>query len=246
MHWRHSTDHDLGSGMNIVEEPKYRNRNFVFRDRIHAAELLAGKLEKYASIRTLLLAIPSGGVPIGYTIARKLDIAFDMMVVRKIQIPWNTEAGFGAVTWEGDAILNEPLIASLRLPAEAIEQGIRQTREIVCARLKRFRGNRPFPDLKAKTVIVVDDGLASGFTMLAAAKSIRRCNPRRTIVAVPTASIGAIELLEDNVDELICLNIREGSVFAVADAYLNWHDLSDEEVMGYLDKMGSQWDIKSP
>lgn len=222
--------------MKIVDDPAYRNKNFVFKDRLHAAELLAGKLMKYADNLTLLLAIPSGGVPIGYVISRKLDIAFDVIVVRKIQIPWNAEAGFGAMTWEGDVILNEPLIASLRLPSEAVEQSIRKTREVIYARLKIFRGNRPFPNLKTRTVIVVDDGLASGFTMLAAVKSIRRGFPGKIIVAVPTASSTAIELLADSVDELICLNIRLGSMFAVADAYLNWRDVTDQEVIEFMSR----------
>jgi len=184
----------------------------------------------------LLLAVPSGGVPIGYSIARELNIAFEIVVVRKIQIPWNTEVGFGAVTWEGDVVLNDQLVASLRLPSEVVRQCINQTREVVLARLRKFRGNRPFPNLKDQTVIVVDDGLASGFTMLAAVRSIRRKAPKRIAVAVPTASMTALELLADEVEGLICPNIRGGQVFAVADAYLEWHDLSDDEVMDYLSK----------
>jgi len=220
----------------IVEEASYRDRRYVFKDRLHAAKLLADKLSKCTDADALLLAVPSGGVPIGYRVAEKLNVALDIVVVRKIQIPWNTEAGFGAVTWEGDLVLNDQLVASLRLPSEVVMQCIRQAQEVVLARLRKFRGNRPFPNLMGRTVIVVDDGLASGFTMLAAARSIRRKSPKRIIVAVPTASSTAVELLADEVDELICLNIRGGPMFAVADAYLDWHDLSDEEVMGYLSK----------
>jgi len=218
----------------IVEEPSYRDRKRVFRDRLQAAELLADKLSAYADGRALLLAIPSGGVPIGYTIARELNVAFDIAVVRKIQIPWNTEAGFGAVTWEGDIVLNEQLVEGLQLPSEVVGQCISRTQEVVHARLRKFRGNRPFPDLKGQTVIVVDDGLASGFTMLAAVRSVRRKSPKGITVAVPTASSTAVKLLEDGVDVLICPNIRGGPMFAVADAYMEWHDLSDEEVMSYL------------
>lgn len=100
--------------------------------------------------------------------------------------------------------------------------------------MRKFRGNRPFPDLNGKTVILVDDGLASGFTMLAAAKSIRNQHPEKIVIAVPTASAGAIELLASSVDELVCPNIRGGPIFAVADAYENWYDLSDDEVLELL------------
>jgi len=220
----------------IVEEPSYRNRRGVFKDRLHAAKVLAEKLSGWSDGRILVLAVPSGGVPIGYGIARELDVAFDIAVVRKIQIPWNAEAGFGAVTWEGDAVLNGQLIASLHLPSEVVGQCINRTQEVVLARLRKFRGDRPFPNLKGRTVIVVDDGLASGFTMLAAVRSIRRKAPREIAVAVPTASMTALELLADEVEGLICPNIRGGQVFAVADAYMEWHDLSDDEVMDYLSK----------
>ena len=100
--------------------------------------------------------------------------------------------------------------------------------------MRKFRSNRPFPDLNGKTVILVDDGLASGFTMLAAAESIRTKQPEKIVIAVPTASAGAIELLAPNVDELVCLNVRCGPIFAVADAYEKWYDLSDDEVLEFL------------
>ena len=100
--------------------------------------------------------------------------------------------------------------------------------------MQKFRGNRPFPVLNGRTVILVDDGLASGFTMLAAVESIRTKQPEKIVVAVPTASAGAIELLASSVDELVCFNIRGGPIFAVADAYENWYDLSDDEVLELL------------
>ena len=158
----------------------------------------------------------------------------DIAIVRKIQIPWNTEAGFGAIAWDGRVLLNELLVAQLGLSTEAVEQCISQTREMVRQRMQKFRGNRPFPDLNGKTVILVDDGLASGFTMLAAAESIRNQHPEKIVIAVPTASAGAIELLASSVDELVCPNIRGGPIFAVADAYENWYDLSDDEVLELL------------
>jgi len=220
---------------NLIEESAYRNRELVFKDRLHVGELLADKLRPIvAKGKGQVLAIPAGGVPVGYVLAVKLEIPFDVVVVRKIQIPWNTEAGFGAVTWDGTPILNEPLVAELGLRPEVVKQCVSRTRQKVYERNQRLRGSRPFPDLSGRTVILVDDGLASGFTMLAAVKSVKDKHPGRVIVAVPTASIGAIEVLAAKVEEIVCPNIRTGTSFSVADAYEKWYDLTDEEVLRLL------------
>lgn len=215
--------------------PAYRNRRYVFRDRVHAGELLATKLKDHIlGDNVQLLAIPAGGVPVGYTIAKRLGIPFNVIVVRKVQIPWNTEAGFGAVSWDGTVVLNEALIPRLGLTDEAIQLSVSQTREAIRERVLKFRGDESPPTLENKVAIIVDDGLASGYTMLSAVKSAHGRNPKRTIVAVPTASTSAVDLVAPSVDALICLNIRGGSIFAVADAYQEWHDLSDEEVLQFL------------
>ncbi len=221
----------------IVEEPSYRERTFVFRDRFHAGKILAEKLREYGSNReALVLAVPAGGVPVGYVVAREIAVLMDVVVVRKAQIPWNPEAGFGAVTWDGEIVLNESLLGSLVLTERMIEESIMKTRRIIQERIRMFRGDRPMPDLRGKTVILVDDGLASGFTMLAAARSVRKREPEKVVVAVPTASLRAVQLLRSEADEIVCLNIRSGPIFAVADAYKNWYDLSDEEVVEILRK----------
>jgi putative phosphoribosyl transferase len=221
----------------VIDEPAYRDRSFVFKDRLHAGELLAIKLGGYVDKgNAQLLAIPAGGVPVGYMVAKGLGILMDVIVVRKVQIPWNTEAGFGAVAWDGTVILNEPLVRQLGLTTELIQWCISKTQEGVEERLAKFRGGKPPPDLRDKTVILVDDGLASGFTMLAAAKSVRNQGPEKIIIAVPTASTSAIQLVAPSADKLICLNIRGGPFFAVADAYQKWYDLSDEEVVEFLRK----------
>ena len=222
---------------NIIEDPTLRERISVFRDRLHAGRLLAEKLREYADKeKVILLALPAGGVPVGYAVAKELGISMDVMVVRKVQIPWNTEAGFGAVTWDGETVLNEALVAQLGLTREVIGEAISKTRKIIQERLRKFRRDKPMPDLKGKIAILVDDGLASGFTMLAAVRSARKRTPKKIIAAVPTASIGAIRLLSLEVDEIVCLNIRTGSAFAVADAYKNWYDLTDEGVIKMLER----------
>ena len=221
----------------IVEEPSYRERTFVFRDRFHAGKILAEKLREYGGNRkAIVLAVPAGGVPVGYVVARELAVPMDVVVVRKVQIPWNPEAGFGAVTWDGEIVLNEGLVSDLGLTGKMIEESILKTRRIIQDRIRRFRGDSPMPDLGGKTVMLVDDGLASGFTMLAAARSVRKREPEKVMIAVPTASLRAVQLLGSEADEIVCLNIRSGPIFAVADAYRNWYDLSDEEVVKILEE----------
>ena len=220
----------------VIDEPSLRNRKHVFRDRVHAGHLLAVKLKQYEGEGCVVLAIPSGGVPVGRVVADELGSIFDVIVVRKIQIPWDPEAGFGAVTWDGNIMLNESLVHRLELTREKIEYCISVTKDEIARRLKRFRGDKPFPDLTGKTVILVDDGLASGFTMLAAVESVVKLDPKRIVVAVPTASKIALNLITSSVDEVVCLNLRYERVFAVADAYIEWHDLQDDEVQTYLKK----------
>ena len=219
----------------IIENPTYRERVSVFQDRFQAGKLLADKLRDHAGKENVIvLAVPAGGVPVGYMVSKELDVPMDVMIVRKIQIPWNTEAGFGAITWNGKIVLNQGLAEQLDLTKEEIETSILKTKRNIQERLKKFRGDKPMPTLTNKVVILVDDGLASGFTMLAAARSVRESKPTKTIIAVPTASLGAIELLAPEVDEIVCLNIRSGPSFAVASAYENWYDLTDDEVLKIL------------
>jgi predicted phosphoribosyltransferase len=182
----------------------------------------------------IVCAIPAGGVPVGLEIALGARLPFTIVVVRKIQIPWNTEAGFGAMTWDGRIFLNEPFVARLGLTKQEIEFAIRTTRENVRVRQQKFTRDRPMPPLQGRSVIITDDGLASGYTMHAAVQAIRAGSPREVIVAVPTGSPGAISLISREADRIVCLNIRTSYSFAVADAYRQWHDLPDEEVVSML------------
>ena len=220
----------------IIEMRELRNKNYVFRDRLHAGELLASKLKPYVGKDSVLLAIPSGGVPIGSTIAKELGLQMDLIIVRKLPIPYNTEAGFGSMSWNGEVKLNEKLVEQLQLSDHEINSIIRDVKSELDKRMEIFRGNRPFPELKGKTAIIVDDGLASGYTLLAAISSVKKLSPSRIIVAVPTASKNAVDLLAPYVDEIFCLNIRETKIFAVADAYQEWHDLTQQEVLKLLGK----------
>jgi len=180
-----------------------------------------------------LLALAAGGIPVGHAVSERIGIALEVAVVRKIQIPWDTEAGFGAVSWDGSVVLNDALGRDLGLTASQIDNCVYRTRQIVSERIQRFAKGK-LPEILNQTIVLVDDGLASGYTMMAAVESVRKGKPRRIIVAVPTGSRGAVQLVSTKVDLLICLNIRAGPVFAVADAYEEWHDLTDEEVVRYL------------
>lgn len=220
----------------ISEDPKLRDQVSVFRGRYHAGEVLAEKLEKFMGSEAWVLAIPAGGVPVGVILSEKLGLRFDLILVRKIHIPWNPEAGFGALAWDGSVFYNEPLLRTLGLTEEEVERCIEAERAAIVERMRLFRGDRPFPNLRGKTAILVDDGMASGFSMLAAVKSMRRRNPGEVVVAVPTGSEGAVQLVGPRADELICLNIRSGPTFAVADAYEAWHDLEDKDVVKILEQ----------
>ncbi len=217
----------------IIENLHLRNKHYVFRDRIDAGEKVAGMLKKLKLFNPIVLAIPAGGVPVGVTIAKKLGMDFDLAIVRKILIPWNTEAGYGAVAWDGTVLLNEPLIRMLGLTEEDVRNGVKTTVEIVKRRVKLLRGDKPLK-ISERDVILVDDGLASGFTMLATVKAVKKLRPKRIIVAVPTSSMTALKLLENEVDIIVVANLRDEPIYAVADAYMEWRDISEEEALKML------------
>ncbi len=220
----------------VIDDPKFRNKSFVFEDRGDAGLRLAKMLEQFRGKNAVVLAIPSGGVPVGLAVSSYLDLPFDLLIIRKIPIPGDTEAGFGAVSLEGDMLLNDSMVKMLRLSDKEIMELAKPVKAELEARNNIFRRGRPMPDLEGKTVILADDGLASGYTMMAAARLVRRRKPAMIVVAVPTASLNTIEVLSDYVDMVVCLNIRSGYSFAVADAYRNWYDLSREEVVSMLRK----------
>jgi len=226
---------------NLIEDRRLHNRESVFQDRTDAGAKLAQLLLPLKGSDAEVFAIPSGGVPVAMEIHKAHGFPFDLLVVRKVQIPWSTEAGFGAINLDGEVILNEELVDSLGLPQEVMEAQIEKTREILRKRDALFRKGSPFPAIKNKTAILVDDGLASGYSMVAAIRFVRKRDPLQVIVAVPTGSSGALGRISPLVDALYCLNVREGYPFAVADAYRNWYDLSDEEVLKLLNEKRSNF-----
>jgi predicted phosphoribosyltransferase len=207
----------------------------LFWDRADAGKRLAGMLDKYSGDDVVVFAVPCGGVPIGIELASKLGADLDIVVPRKITIPFNPEAGYGAVTEDGAIVLNEPLVERLGLDEEQIRQQSEQVRIEIARRSSLFRGKLDVPSVKGRTVIICDDGLASGYTMIAAIKSVQFREPGRIVVAVPVASEAACDIVRPYVDELVCLVLARLYQFAVASFYRNWYDLNDEEVIRYLD-----------
>lgn len=220
----------------IYEKKELRGKNHVFKDRVEAGWMLAEMLapEYKAAQDAMVLAIPSGGVPVGLEVKSKLNFPFDLIIARKIPIPHNPEAGYGAVTLEGGVFLNEELVSRLGLSPSQIKNHITQLKKELEERQTLFRGKKPFPDLSGKTAILVDDGLASGYTMMASIHSARNRGAKEIVVAVPTAPPETIEKIGPMVDEIYCPNVRDKIFFAVADAYEHWYDLSREEVLDLL------------
>jgi putative phosphoribosyl transferase len=219
---------------NLVEDPTLRDSIHVFFDRTSAGRRLAAHLEAYRGGAVHLFAIPAGGVPVAAEIARALALSLDLIIVRKIQFPWTTEAGFGALDPAGQAILNEDLLRRMPLSPEEIEAQINKTAGVIRQREERLRGGKPYARLNGQTALVVDDGLASGYTMRAALRFLKAQGAGRLICAVPTGSERTVWELLPMVDELCCLNVRGGFSFAVADAYENWYDLTEAEVLEIL------------
>jgi predicted phosphoribosyltransferase len=218
----------------VIDEEEYREKTRIFRDREHAGILLAEKLVAYqGDPSTYVIAIPAGGVPVASTISKKLDLPLDLAVTRKLHIPWNPEAGFGAVTWNDFIEINEPLVRQLGLSSTEVEEVIEKEKKVIQQR-RNLYNKQEFPKLENKHVILVDDGIASGFSMLTTVQAIKQYKPRKVTITVPTAPLRSIEMLKAHVDEIFSLNIRSGYYFAVASAYQKWYDLTDMEVMEYL------------
>jgi predicted phosphoribosyltransferase len=224
----------------IVDIPELRDRRGVFEDRRDAGRVLAGMLEGYAGSGALVLAIPSGGVPVALEIARHLGLDLDVAVVSKILYPWTTEAGFGAVAFDGTVWVNPRL--TVGMTEAMMESQAKEALAKVRRRMRRLRGDRPLPRLQGRAAILVDDGLASGSTMRVAVSAVRRLEPAEVIVAVPTGHARTVMELAREVDALYCANIRGGAGFAVAEAYRNWYDEDEEEVARLIEA----WRARDP
>ena len=223
---------------NIIDLPELREQTHVFQDRTHAGEVLTRMLMDDDKQAGIILAVPAGGVPVGVVMAEKIGLDFDVAVVSKITLPWNTEAGYGAVAFDGTVKLNKDLVRRVNLTDEQVKMGIEKTKAKVARRVKKLRGRQLFPDLGNRCAILVDDGLASGFTMRVAITALRSAGAGRIVVAVPTGHRQSAEIIAQEVEALYCANIRGGFSYAVASAYQHWSDVTEEDVVNILQQLG--------
>ncbi|MES3024237.1 MAG: phosphoribosyltransferase [Pseudomonadota bacterium] len=204
-----------------------------FKNRIQAGKLLARQLDAYAGHDdAIVLALPRGGVPVGFAMARALALDFDIVLVRKLGMPGHEEYAMGAVGSGGVRVL-QPGLAGLGVPAAAVEAATERALRELARRERLYRGARPPPALQGRTVILVDDGLATGATMVAAVHVARRQGPARIVVAVPVGAPDSCEALAADVDELICLSMP-AQFQAVGKWYTQFDQTSDEEVQDLL------------
>lgn len=216
----------------IIDRPQWRNRTRIFRDRSHAGEVLAQMLQNCHTTDTTVSAIPAGGVPVAAVIAERLKLPLAVTVVSKITLPWNTEVGYGAVAFDGTVIINDQFASALGLTQSQIAQGIDETSKKVSHRVHSFQAIQPPFDFTQRSIILVDDGLASGFTIRVAVKALRNAGVKDLVLAVPTAH--AESLRQIAVETIYCPNLRQGPAFAVADAYQRWSDVSQAQALATL------------
>jgi predicted phosphoribosyltransferase len=201
-----------------------------FRDRREAGRVLAEKLTAYANRPdVLVLALPRGGVPVAYEVARALGAPLDVFVVRKLGVPGYEELAMGAVATGGVRALNEQVVNGLRIPPAVIDAVTDWERDELARRERLYRGDRRTPDVRGKTVILVDDGLATGSTMHAAIAALRQQEPARIVVAVPVGAPETCDSLRTEVDDVVCA-VAPASFHAVGSWYKNFSQTTDDEV----------------
>jgi putative phosphoribosyl transferase len=206
----------------------------MFRDRYHAGRVVAGKLLRYAGRDdVIVLALPRGGVPVGYEVARALGAPLDVFLVRKLGVPGREELAMGAIASGGVMVVNEDVVRLLDIPAAVLEEAAEEERHELDRRAAAYRDGRPAPELRGKTVILVDDGLATGSTMRAAVAAVRRHDPARVVVAVPVGAAETCGEFRNLADELVCVATPE-PFFAVGSWYEDFAQVSDEEVRELL------------
>ena len=206
-----------------------------FKDRQEAGQILANKLSNYAKQNVIVLGLPRGGVPVAFEVAKALKATLDVYVVRKLGVPGHEELAMGAIASGDVRILNKPAIADLLISEEEIEAETRKEREELKRRELLYRDDRPPLDVTNRTVILVDDGIATGSTIKAAIAALKKQKAGRIVVAVPVAPASTIEEIKGDVDEVICVSSPE-FFYAISLWYDEFPQTSDEEVRELLKK----------
>lgn len=202
----------------------------MFHDRRHAGELLAKSLEKYEHEHPLILALPRGGVPVAFEIATELHAPLDVAVVRKIGAPYQPELAVGAICEDSSPLWNDKMLSGLGLSPGDLAATVEREREKIKRQTEHFRHGRAFPSLEGKTVIIVDDGLATGSTMAAAVEFVKSKSPSKIVIAVPMAAASSARRLRKLVDDFVAVEVSEDLV-SVSEWYDDFSQTSDEEVV---------------
>ena len=210
----------------------------IFRDRQEAGQRLGKLLGRFAAEHPLVLALPRGGVPVAYEVARAIGAPLDVLIVRKIGAPFQPELGVGAVTEGGTMFVDAAMCAALGITRDEIDEIVARERFEIDRRVKRYRAGRPLQALNGKTVILVDDGVATGGTARAAIRALRRLAPGKIVFAVPVASVQAAEVLAREADELVAVEVPE-DLMAIGAWYRDFHQVDNGEVAGWLQRARS-------
>lgn len=210
-----------------------------FQNRVEAGQMLAKRLTKYANRPdVLVLALPRGGVPVGYEVAQALNAPLDVFVVRKLGVPGHEELAMGAIASGGVRVLNGSVIKGLNIPDDVIDAVAEREFCELERRERAYRDDRPAPEVQGRTVILVDDGIATGSTMKAAVEALRQLEARRIVVATPTAALSTVREMRQDVDEFLAV-MTPADFAGVGQGYEDFSQTSDEEVRDLLEK-GSQ------
>ncbi|MBW9157175.1 phosphoribosyltransferase [Clostridium tagluense] len=208
----------------------------MFLDRMDAGEKLADSLYKFKDEDVIILAVPRGGIAVAYDTIKRYGLKWDLIIPRKIGAPHNKEFAIGAVSVDGSYFLNNDYVKMLGISQDYIEKEVlEQTREIK-RRMQEYRGVDTFPEVKGKTVIIIDDGIATGFTILAVIKAVKKQGAKKIILAIPVGPRETIEEFKEHVDEVICLYIPE-KFYAVGSYYENFKQVTDEEVFIIMNEL---------
>lgn len=205
----------------------------TFRDRRDAGRRLGQALEAYRLRRPYVLAIPRGGVVVAYEVAKALGAPLDVVIPRKLRAPYNPELAIGAVAHDGSVYYDTPLFGTLKVPEDYLQDEIAFQLEEIRRRMAAYRGERPQPALEGRAAIVVDDGIATGSTMIAALRAVRKMGPAATAAAIPVAPPEGCEGLRGEADEVICLHTPV-VFYAVGQFYDDFEQVSDEEAIALL------------
>jgi predicted phosphoribosyltransferase len=210
-----------------------KERVMIFQDRIQAGRILAEKLQKYRGSKAIALGLPRGGVVVAYEIAAKLAIPLDVIITHKVPAPGNPEYAIGAVAENGVAKLNEAEIRALGISAEYLSKEMENQRQEIRRRENLYRQGKGPPDLKGKTVLLIDDGVATGFTMMAAAKAVKVESPAQIIIVVPVGPRETMDELSSMADEIVVLDTPD-DFYAVGMYYRQFEQTTDREVEALL------------